>query len=182
MKEKFNDRELLEIFPEAREIIPIKIKEWETELDVNERKLKEHLSLMYKKDLDNFSLWFWEQVAKTFLIPPIIKAEKNILRLKRMLVIHSSNRKKVERWQEKLEIARQFSVYDIANENLELKPLGDKFQALCPFHNEKHASFFIYISTNSFFCFGCGESGDVIKLTMHLYGIDFKEAVQMLQN
>ncbi|MCX6762583.1 MAG: CHC2 zinc finger domain-containing protein [Candidatus Moranbacteria bacterium] len=59
---------------------------------------------------------------------------------------------------------------------------GRNFISLCPFHNEKHASFYIYPETNTFHCFGCQENGDVIKLTMHLHGTDFQGAVQMLQN
>ena len=45
----------------------------------------------------------------------------------------------------------------------------------CPFHKEKTASCKIY--ENSFYCFGCGEGGDVITFVMNLYRLDFKAAV-----
>lgn len=44
-----------------------------------------------------------------------------------------------------------------------------KNTALCPFHNEKTGSLKLY--HDHFFCFGCGEHGDVIKLTGKLLGL-----------
>ncbi|MFA5925602.1 MAG: CHC2 zinc finger domain-containing protein [Parcubacteria group bacterium] len=179
---KFRDKELLEIFPEAREIIPEKIGEWKIELRMNEQIIEDCLASIYGQATDDFSIWFSEEAAKTFLMPPIMEAEKHILRLKRMLSIFSPSGKRLERWQDKMEIARQYPIYEIASGNLTLKQSGDKFLSLCPFHDEKHASFFIFTKTNTFHCFGCQEHGDVIKLTMYLHGINFKEAVRMLQN
>lgn len=44
-----------------------------------------------------------------------------------------------------------------------------KDTALCPFHAEKTGSLKLY--HNHFYCFGCGEHGDVIKLTGKLLGL-----------
>lgn len=33
----------------------------------------------------------------------------------------------------------------------------------CPFHNERTASFRIYLKKNDFYCFGCGAGGSVIE-------------------
>ncbi len=33
----------------------------------------------------------------------------------------------------------------------------------CPFHNERTASFRIYMKKNDFYCFGCGAGGSVIE-------------------
>lgn len=182
---KYSDKELLSLFPGSKEVIPKKIKEWKARLNESERELKEYLSAIYSQTSDEFTVWFWEQVAKTFLMPDVMEAEKHILRLNRMMSISSPVRGKekgLENWREKVEIARQYPIYDIANCNLELRQCGDKFLSRCPFHNEKHASFYIYTATNSFYCFGCCEGGDAIKLTMHLHGVDFKDAIAMLQN
>jgi hypothetical protein len=181
---KYSDKELISIFPGVKKIIPQKIKEWKAKLNESEQELKNYLISVYKKGLDEFSVWFWEQVAKTFFMPPIMEAEKHILSLKRTLSIFSPSGKgkKLEEWQEKLEKARQYPIYEIAKDSLSLRPCGDKFSALCPFHDEKRASFYIYPESNSYYCFGCCESGDAIKLTMHLHGVNFKEAVKMLQN
>lgn len=63
---------------------------------------------------------------------------------------------------------------------MQLRKTGVRFIALCPFHNEKHPSFVVFPETNTFYCFGCGEHGDAIKLTMELEGVDFKQAVRIL--
>lgn len=44
-----------------------------------------------------------------------------------------------------------------------------KDTALCPFHNEKIGSLKLY--HDHFYCFGCGDHGDVIKLTGKLLGL-----------
>lgn len=44
-----------------------------------------------------------------------------------------------------------------------------KDTALCPFHNEKTGSLKLY--HDHFYCFGCGEHGDVITLTGKLLGL-----------
>lgn len=62
-----------------------------------------------------------------------------------------------------------------------LKKSGDKYSCLCPFHSEKHPSFCLYPETNTFYCFGCGEAGDVFDLVMKLEGFSFKEAIVYLQ-
>lgn len=33
-------------------------------------------------------------------------------------------------------------------------------KALCPFHNDRHPS--LYVADNHYYCFTCGEHGDVI--------------------
>lgn len=49
----------------------------------------------------------------------------------------------------------------------------------CPFHTEKTASFMIF-PDNSYYCFGCGDSGDVITFTEKLFGISFGQALTRL--
>jgi hypothetical protein len=179
---KYSDKELISIFPEVKEIIPQKIREWKVVLKKEKDKLKECLVSIYSQKLDEFSIWFGELAARLLLMSPIMEAEKNILRLKRMQSIFSQRNGKLERWQEKLEKARQYPITELAESELDFRQSSKNLTALCPFHNEKNPSFYIYPETNTFHCFGCQEHGDVIKLTQHLYGLDFKEAVRMLQD
>lgn len=44
----------------------------------------------------------------------------------------------------------------------------------CPFHKEDTASMKIY--EDSYYCFGCGDNGDVIRFVMRLFDIDFRSA------
>ncbi|MGB0388081.1 MAG: DNA primase [Ardenticatenaceae bacterium] len=64
--------------------------------------------------------------------------------------------------------------------NLKLKPVGQLYQALCPFHTEKTPSFTLYPDNNSWFCFGCHEGGDVISYVQKRDGLSFREALQWL--
>ena len=48
---------------------------------------------------------------------------------------------------------------------------------VCPFHQEDTASLKIYPATNTFHCFGCGASGDVISFVRKLYHLDFGQAL-----
>lgn len=41
---------------------------------------------------------------------------------------------------------------------------GDEWNLLCPFHKEKHASFFVNLKTGLYHCFGCEKKGNLIQL------------------
>lgn len=56
--------------------------------------------------------------------------------------------------------------------------VNSKHFALCPFHEEKTPSFKVY--DDSFYCFGCGESGTVIDFTMKYFGLTVIDAVKKL--
>jgi len=63
---------------------------------------------------------------------------------------------------------------------LELKKAGANYQACCPFHHEKTASFTVSETKQFYHCFGCGASGSVIGFVMEYDGIPFVEAIQEL--
>lgn len=51
---------------------------------------------------------------------------------------------------------------------------------VCPFHAEKTGSMKLYPDGRGYYCYGCHDGGDVIKLTMKLYKYTFKGAVNTL--
>jgi len=57
---------------------------------------------------------------------------------------------------------------------------GDKSWAICPFHEEKTASFCVYQGDRGFYCFGCHVGGDTIDLVQKLYNKNFIEAVRLI--
>lgn len=60
---------------------------------------------------------------------------------------------------------------------------GDKAMFYSPLRSEKNPSFYVQRGQNGFWYWkdwGTGETGDIIKLVMLYYGIDFKEAVKRL--
>lgn len=181
---RLTDKELLETFPEARGIVPLKINEYKLAIREKEKEIQSQLKRIYSLEVDQFSEWFGEEIVNQFEMPGLAALEKNLFRLKRLEYLLNPKKESNNRFefQEKIEIARRYPIEELARNNIELKQSGRNFISLCPFHNEKHASFYIYPETNSFYCFGCGIGGDILKLTMHLHGVEFKEAVQMLQN
>lgn len=52
----------------------------------------------------------------------------------------------------------------------------------CPLHKEKTPSFKVYLKTNSWYCFGCHEGGNVVDLTMKMNNVAFRQAIKMLIN
>ena len=63
---------------------------------------------------------------------------------------------------------------------LTLNRKGSTYWACCPFHHEKTPSFAVNEQSQFYHCFGCGESGDVIKFVEKLEGTDFVGAVKIL--
>ncbi|NMC63859.1 MAG: DNA primase [SAR324 cluster bacterium] len=78
------------------------------------------------------------------------------------------------------EVKTKAKIVDIASEYLELKRQGNRLVALCPFHGEKTPSFHIRPEYNTYHCFGCGVSGNVISFLMELRGVSFPEAIEEL--
>ncbi|MBE6397426.1 MAG: DNA primase [Lentisphaerae bacterium] len=68
----------------------------------------------------------------------------------------------------------------IAGYGIQVKRVGGSYKACCPFHHEKTPSFHIQPAKGFYHCFGCGESGDVIKFVMKYEGLSFMEAAQKL--
>ncbi len=48
--------------------------------------------------------------------------------------------------------------------------------ARCPFHNDRHPS--LYVADDHYYCFACGEHGDVIDFAAKLFGLPLYEAAQ----
>ena len=55
-----------------------------------------------------------------------------------------------------------------------------RHKALCPFHDDHHASLSFKVSKNTFRCFVCGAHGDVIDLAMRQLGKPFPDACRWL--
>ncbi|WP_297742296.1 DNA primase [uncultured Tessaracoccus sp.] len=70
---------------------------------------------------------------------------------------------------------------EIIGEYVMLRNAGSgSLKGLCPFHDEKTPSFHVTPARGFFYCFGCGEGGDVITFLQRNQNLSFLEAVQML--
>lgn len=72
------------------------------------------------------------------------------------------------------------SILRVIGQRLELRKAGKEYLGLCPFHADKTPSLHVNEDKGVFYCFGCGESGDVFDFIMKLDGVSFVEAVKSL--
>ncbi len=63
-----------------------------------------------------------------------------------------------------------------------LRGRGRVRQGVCPFHNEAEGSFTVYADTERFYCFGCGEGGDVLDFLQRLEGLSLPETIRRLDS
>jgi len=78
------------------------------------------------------------------------------------------------------EIKKRIDIVEFIGSYLQLKKAGINYSALCPFHTEKTSSFMVSSERQSYKCFGCSESGDVISFFMKMEGLSFPEALKVL--
>ena len=67
----------------------------------------------------------------------------------------------------------------------EPKPRQGRLWALCPYHKDKHPSWFIRPSGERFgqhACFSCKNGGTLIELVMHVRGVSYSSAREWLDN
>ena len=79
------------------------------------------------------------------------------------------------------EVKQRTDIVEVASQYTTLTKAGRNFKGLCPFHSEKHPSFFIYPEQQSWHCFGaCSTGGDVYSIVMKKEGTSFGEALRLL--
>ncbi|MDP6142457.1 MAG: CHC2 zinc finger domain-containing protein, partial [Dehalococcoidales bacterium] len=79
------------------------------------------------------------------------------------------------------EVKQRSDIVEVISQYTTLTKAGRTLKGLCPFHSEKHASFFVYPEQQSWHCFGaCSTGGDVFTFVIKKEGLSFGEALRLL--
>ena len=78
------------------------------------------------------------------------------------------------------EVKQRTDIVEVIDQYVPLTKAGRTFRALCPFHSEKHPSFYVYPHQQSWHCFGCNIGGDVFSFIMKKEAMDFGETLRLL--
>jgi len=185
----FTNKELVEMFPEAKKTIASLIKQDEQTL-AESRTLREKVynNLYPKVKMDNLDIavslvmcvvdnQIVEHKNKNseFMIGELIsdRLERNRKLLAVYKIMGKKNKTNEDLFELKKERAKAFPIENLVQVNR----MG---WAKCPFHTEKDPSFKINKKKNLWFCFGGCGGGDSISLVMKLNNYSFKEAVEKL--
>ena len=78
------------------------------------------------------------------------------------------------------EVRARNDIVEVVSGYVRLQKKGGRHWGLCPFHNEKSASFSVNGDLQVYHCFGCGAGGNVYTFVMNYENYSFPEAVKML--
>jgi DNA primase len=77
-------------------------------------------------------------------------------------------------------IKAKVDIVDEVGAVIALQKSGKSLKGLCPFHNERTPSFYVFRETQTWHCFGCNEGGDLFTFVQKQQGFDFHEALTYL--
>ena len=77
-------------------------------------------------------------------------------------------------------LKQRVNIVDVVRRYVALRPASGRHVGLCPFHQEKTASFSVNEAEGFYYCFGCQAGGDVLDFYMRINGLEFKEALKQL--
>jgi DNA primase len=80
------------------------------------------------------------------------------------------------------QLKSSIDIVKVIGDYVRLRRIGasGRWVGLCPFHQEKTASFSVNQTGQFYKCFGCGVAGDVLKFVMEIEGLTFPETLKLL--
>lgn len=176
----FSDRELLEIFPEAKDILAAKVSEWMEERERTMLAIRRKLTAIKNSTSDETVRQIHRSMVEIFDGVQLAKISKHIKRLQRLQFLAHRRKAKGGVSDDEVQHALATPIQDVLKQKFQRS--GNKLIGLCPLHNEKSPSFYIYTKNNSFYCYGCQAGGDAINLIRKLHDLSFVAAVRYLVN
>lgn len=163
-----HDNELHNIYPEAKKEIPAILKRQKKELKEIEELHKKIKDTCFQK----------------------IKNYKNLEIVNELAIATYGKIKEKEKLEKLIKINERFligkTLKQLDKSEIKNIPITNYLEvnsagfARCPIHKEKTASLKYYPESNTFYCFGCHEGGDIIHFIQKRDGIDFISAVKYL--
>jgi DNA primase len=89
--------------------------------------------------------------------------------------LHDSVRRRAER------VKRAVHLHDVVATYTELRASGHELVGHCPFHDDRTPSFTVYPESDTYHCFGCEASGDVVKFLMDKESMTYGQALEALE-
>lgn len=78
------------------------------------------------------------------------------------------------------QVRDSLDIADIIGERVKLRRSSRGYSGLCPFHDERTPSFHVYTDTQTYYCFGCHEAGNVFTFLMRADNLTFPESLRTL--
>src|SRR6266508_3401070 len=78
------------------------------------------------------------------------------------------------------EVVAAADMVELVGARTQLRKVGGRYTGRSPFHEERTPSFSVNPQDKLFYCFGCGQGGDVITFVRDTEQLDFAEAVEWL--
>lgn len=78
------------------------------------------------------------------------------------------------------EIKDKLDLVTFVSQTVQLKKVGQSYVGLCCWHNERTPSLYISPEHQTYRCFGCGKSGDLISFVMEKENLSFGDTIKRL--
>ena len=78
------------------------------------------------------------------------------------------------------QLCQEANIVEVIGRSVKLQRRGSDYIGLCPFHDEKSPSFSVSPSKQVYYCFGCGEGGNVYSFLQNYGKVGFVDAVEQL--
>lgn len=77
-------------------------------------------------------------------------------------------------------LCARVELQELIGRDVPLKRVGREYQARCPFHDERSASFTVSPVKGFYHCFGCGAHGDALSWLVDFHRMEFVDACRHL--